>query len=448
MAEPDGRIWIDLRLMLDNFGKDADRAIAGLEAKMRPLNALMGRATGAGSATSGAAATDKQTASIVKQTSALKANKPAVLEDWRAKLHPPTISGIGFGLGKPGDEFSEGTSTRVNKGTGSQVRADDDVIAEQKRKFRQREYQAAAAASAARNQTLWKRGSPLTYSGPPPPVMQSPPTTLASMVTNLFTKTLTKPQAMFAGLTTAIAAIRVSIGLWSYALTLAIKPIKMLGEVALHAAENARRLYASSLQSGGLPIAFTQWRQSLAAVLGVGEQEVLQYGRAIAILNKDLQWSNKIIAQTNPTLTAMGWKWKILQQDMHALTASIGYELAPAMNVFTEVMHALIIDLSLAVRTLGDMKRVMDSVDPVHWLLKWLFPMQKAPAPVASMNRLAPSEMERAGLVLGNMGIQSPAVQTARNTAKTVSLLEKFLNSVSTQSAFNVYKKAFGAAMP
>jgi hypothetical protein len=116
--------------------------------------------------------------------------------------------------------------------------------------------------------------------------------------------------------------------------------------------------------------------------------------------------------------------------------------------VFAEAMHALIIDLSWAVRTLGDMKRVIDSTDPVQWVLKWLFPKHTAPAPVASMNRLAPSAMERAGLVLGNRGIQSPAVQTARNTAKTVSLLEKFLNSMSAQSAFNVYKKAFGAAMP
>ena len=68
--------------------------------------------------------------------------------------------------------------------------------------------------------------------------------------------------------------------------------------------ENARRLYARQLQSGAMPGGFVAMRGSLARVMGVGESEVYQYGRAVQYLSARLASATTIQTRVNRELTS------------------------------------------------------------------------------------------------------------------------------------------------
>ena len=284
-----------------------------------------------------------------------------------------------------------------------------------------------------------------SYSGPTPPKIGPQQDSIASMVSNFFNKGLTGPQSMLVKLTAGLAAFRVGIGLLSYAINMALIPIRAMMQMFLHAAEDARRLYASALQSGGLPVGFVAKRNALADILGVGAEDVWQYSQAIAMLNEDIKFSTSVIRQTNPTLTAMGWEWKILQQDMKAMWAQIAYDMTPAIHVFFNTMHAGITSLTWVAKQFA----YLSQFQLVRLGLKMFGQgASEAPPPTASASRLASSMFEKQGLVLGlTGGGNSPMAQTAKNTAKTASLLERMLDVLGTPPAQMPFKY-FGAQVP
>jgi hypothetical protein len=264
------------------------------------------------------------------------------------------------------------------------------------------------------------------------------------MVTNFFNKTLSKPQAAFAGLTAAVAGVRVAIGLWRYAITLAIKPIQMMVRAFLEAADAASRIYAKSLQTGGMPVGYVTKMGNLADIIGVSEHDVIQYGEAVRFLNSQIKTATRGITESIPSLTAMSWEWKVMKLNLHAAEMEIASQFAPVMNIFIQYLRFG----SENIAKLAHHLNLLSLIGIPKWvqnILKSVMP--NIPPPAVSAKRLEVSQWERQGLVLGNMGGGSHAAQTAKNTAKTVTVLEKMLQRVNANQP-NPYWKPVGAASP
>jgi hypothetical protein len=199
----------------------------------------------------------------------------------------------------------------------------------------------------------------------------------------------------------------------------AFKVLKKTLSEMIQTADAARRTYAKILQSGGMASGFIIQRQQLAEVLGVGENEVMQYGKAIANLNSRLQFSRSVLTETNPTLTEVGWQFKVLNQDMKALWAQLTYEAAPALTTFAMSLSGLVRGATM----------LLPIMMPVLTLLAKLMP--KAPSVPVSINRLPGSNWEKMGMVIGRVGAQDYTKKTSENTAKVVTLLEKFAHNYS-----------------
>ena len=459
MADGDARVYIELRALLDNFiGKDLPKASAALRKEFSGVTAKIGTDTSAKEA----AGTDKKTAAVNKHTNALRANKQAELERWRAANPGGVIPGnvIGFGetamvKGLPQGPISMGPMIVSNIAS-----AIPKALAQSAKAF-----QLAHPMYLAQGARQLMGMGPLQFPqqtmhmAPPWQLAQGaknlmgmgplfPPAnagnSIASLVSGWVNKTMSGPQTGIFKLTAGLAALRVGLGLASYALRLIVWPAEKLAKIFLEASDSARRLYASSLMSGGLPIKFTQYRQSLANVIGVGENDVLQFGSAIRTMSADLKYSNKVIADTNPTLTAMGWEWKILGQDMKALKAEIAYSVAPLIHILFNTMHAGLVDLIFMAKLFAN----QPMIKAFAWAMSKMGQgAPEAPAPVASARRYPTSAFERAGLVLSAYGAGGDAAkETAKNTAKTNSILAGGITIRNLPG--NGYNKIFGASTP
>jgi hypothetical protein len=148
----------------------------------------------------------------------------------------------------------------------------------------------------------------------------------------------------------------------------------------------------------------------------------MQYGTAIAYLNHSLEFSTRILTRTNPTLTAVSWQIKIMEQNMKALWATIANEVAPPMitlaNLFSDFAKS-------AAWAAQQMKNQL----PI-WYQLWDAAMRMkmgAPGVPVSINRLPSSSWEKMGLVLGQGGGNDYQKKTADATSKAVVILAKIL---------------------
>ncbi len=122
----------------------------------------------------------------------------------------------------------------------------------------------------------------------------------------------------------------------------AIKSLQKVFQELASAADTARKNYAKILQSGGMAGGFVIQRAQLAEIIGVSDQQVMQYGQAIAYLNEKLEFSHKIFTDTNQTLTALSWHFKILEQNTHAMWASLANDAAPAIHMLIDALDQFV----------------------------------------------------------------------------------------------------------
>lgn len=257
-------------------------------------------------------------------------------------------------------------------------------------------------------------------------------------------------------------------------------------EEAAKAADRARRTYASALQSG-FGVGMTVRREQLSNVLGVSEDQVWRYGAAISFLNGKLDWSGKILTETNPTLTALGWNVKIVEQNFAAMAAQITESAAPALNSFLDWLtkvaktaaevgsHSQTFQQNQSASTIEKMtefltqsrfKNQMGAIfdrqagkwdfqgngrnvtDSVQKTLEGQFsrfqaknPVSdlKAPPPTSFMNQLPAAAWERMGLVIGGGGGVNYGQQTANNTKKLVDILLPLMQGQNKNSAPSMY---------
>jgi hypothetical protein len=224
---------------------------------------------------------------------------------------------------------------------------------------------------------------------------------------------------------TALVAGAVAIGT-------AFVALKKIVDETAKAYENARQLYAKSLQSG-LGLKFTTQRSLIAQVMGVSETEVFRFGAQMAYLNPRLAQASKILAETAIPLTQVSWEFKILKTDLAATFASLANDAAPALLNFTKAVDGLLQMLNrhkTLLKNLGDLGATLLTGGQSQWL-KWFTHARVAnetgasmPGPSSWMKQLPASAWEHMGLGIAGGG-QNYQRETAKNTAKLVQILTR-----------------------
>jgi hypothetical protein len=383
-----GQVSVELRLALEQLRKDIKQAADMLKT---------GLSGGASDVAAGTAKAAKEMGELEKKTrkvtDALKDQKKAALDAWRASLPSPNVYGVG-GAAAPKTNYS-GYGPSMNPSQGPM-----------------------GAGGGLASGPMRQQGT-----GAPPVAfpVNAPPPVVAAQQSLL---------AIAAQAGAALAGVRVALGLFRYALQMAATPLRMVAE----AADQARRAYARQLQTG-LGGAYTIHRSTMADVLGVGENEVEAYGAAVDSLNKHLAWSISTLERTNSAATGVGWQFKILETDLKMLWQVITASVAPAIVMLTRSLSGFVRAIALLIE-----------FNPQLAILMSLLNSRRVgginvPEPVQSSNRMPASAWEKMGLVLGNGG-KNHAEKTAQNTSRMVKLLEtmsgKFETSgMSQEDAYN-----------
>jgi hypothetical protein len=139
-----------------------------------------------------------------------------------------------------------------------------------------------------------------------------------------------------------------------------LAPFRMFARMLKEAYENGKRLYAQSVQSG-MGIGMTQSRNSLASALGVSQNEIYQFGAAIAWIGDRFENSNRILAQTAPTLAAVSWAGAALEQSFKAVEAEIANEFAPVLVYLEDAIRLFVETISNSDMLPGIAKELADA---------------------------------------------------------------------------------------
>lgn len=301
----------------------------------------------------------------------------------------------------------------------------------------------------------------------------------------------------------AIAGVLTKMNPAVAAVTAGMTALRYAAAHTAEAFERARGIYAKSVSSG-FGVGQTVQRNMLAQAIGVSENDIYQYGAAIAQLNGKLAVAMRTITQTNGPLTAVAWDFSVLGENLKALWAKIAAAMAPAVDELVNLISAfaklnilsgnatvlgteigflidyftkLVAVISLipatfqlamtvildSVRSLADgiqnylastklgklmgvdhvqgqgFKDTKDAFSAYKDILKTIVTNPKMPdsgTPMAFMKQLPASNWEHMGLQIGAGGGQNYQQQTAANTKKTNAILDK-LHQAITANKFN-----------
>jgi len=269
-------------------------------------------------------------------------------------------------------------------------------------------------------------------------------------------------------ITAGLVSLRVGLGLISYAFRMVSAPLKVFARVIRSATEAASGYYAKALQSGGLPTGFIVKRSILAQVLGVSEDDVIQYGAAVNFVNKELESSINIQSNNIKLLTESSYKWKTVGQDMKAAASNIATIWKGVTDSMADSLHKLLAGYGKTSSAASELlmkekyavqwrkeqgketasglgnffkqmsnfwpgksdkvpnyetkrTQILDTFKDPEFLKNWEEFRDKmgAPDPVASAKRFPTSAWEKMGLVIGTGAGTNYSRDTAKNTAKT-----------------------------
>lgn len=233
---------------------------------------------------------------------------------------------------------------------------------------------------------------------------------------------------------------------------------------AIKSANEAAELYAKTLQSGGLPLGFVSWRSSLASILGVSEDEVLSFAKAVDGLGERVKESTDIIARNAPELAKTSWEMRMLKLEWQAFWSEFSKAMSPVLRQILRDISAFLKPITMAaelINTFSEAKRTAQDLwaDLLpeggikgfikEWITQSREELSKAPEPIAWSRRLPGSDWERKGLVLGGfgmaggVGIEEPSKQTANNTKQiaksvgTIVTILRFLSRFNPTSGFS-----------
>ena len=257
------------------------------------------------------------------------------------------------------------------------------------------------------------------------------------------------------------------------AVTASLKILSAAIQMTARSAEEARRYYSKTLQSG-FGTQLTIKRSLLANAIGVGENEVWQYGAAVGALNERFSHATKILSEANPVLTQLSWDASVLNADFQALKESLATSLAPAMEGFLEWLDKIAKRLGdfvdkgpkhpeMIPGTRENAKKQQDDLDAANkfaketlghgpgvnpfgkdrkeWnetVIKKFDELQKiqypdkaaAPSPVAYMKQLPASQWEHMGFIVGGSGTNYTR-DISKNTARAADFLSKLPKEIA-----------------
>lgn len=231
---------------------------------------------------------------------------------------------------------------------------------------------------------------------------------------------------------------------------------------AIKSANEAAELYAKTLQSGGLPLGFVSWRSSLASILGVSEDEVLSFAKAVDGLGERVNESTDIIARNAPELAKTSWEMRMLKLEWQAFWSEFSKAMSPVLRQILRDISAFLKPITMAAELINKLSEAKRNAQDLklqgyekladllpeggikgfikEWITQSREELSKAPEPIAWSRRLPGSDWERKGLVLGGfgmaggVGIEEPSKQTANNTkqiAKSVGTIVTILRFLS-----------------
>jgi len=226
---------------------------------------------------------------------------------------------------------------------------------------------------------------------------------------------------------------------------------------AIKSANEAAELYAKTLQSGGLPLGFVSWRSSLASILGVSEDEVLSFAKAVDGLGERVKESTDIIARNAPELAKTSWEMRMLKLEWQAFWSEFAAAMSPVLLQILRDISAFLKPITMAAELINKLSEAKRNAQDLklqgyekwadllpeggikgfikEWITQSREELSKAPEPIAWSRRLPGSDWERKGLVLGGfgmaggVGIEEPSKQTANNTKQIVTILRQFLQA-------------------
>jgi hypothetical protein len=179
----------------------------------------------------------------------------------------------------------------------------------------------------------------------------------------------------------------------------------------------AAKIYAKSLQSGGLSLAVTTKRSFLAEIIGVSEKEVYQFGKAVGYLNDKVAFSAQTMADSASKLTATSWKWKVAEKDWDALFAKIGSDTSKIPQELASGKSYIAKELAVFWDKFVGLDK---DVNKMFGLTGGLSGGESAPSPQAWAKQLPVGQFERMGLVVGGFGTQQSILKESRNYLKTI----------------------------
>ena len=467
MAAPDGTIAVELKLLMEAAFKQAREGAAAISKEFAKAGMVNPLSKVADETNKVAASEEKVTRAIKERTRATKA-----LTDQQQRLRD-----IASGKISP---TAAGMQIRDVSGSGTipLTQAEREEMGPAHRAGLGAPWSTSAGGGLATGTSSLTGSGGINFKALAPILSAVVGTGVGGPLGGAIAGVLTKMNPAVAAATAAMTALR-------YAAT----------KVA-DAFERAAGLYAKNLASGGLGQNYITRQSILASVIGVSEQQVMQYGNQIAILNEKLAMATRIISETQPTLTATAWNFRVLKENLAALWAKVAMALAPAINRLLELINAMIkLDIASGAVTLlskafgflienltrlaaitqvfsaalqllwttmidlikhpfgGNFQNTKDAFDAFKKILETAIAgsskfNDQAPAVGVNINRLPASSWERMGMVLGQGGGATNWNQkTAQNTTKLVSLTEKMFNALSGRDTFNSFNNP-NAAMP
>lgn len=197
---------------------------------------------------------------------------------------------------------------------------------------------------------------------------------------------------------------------------------------------DAAALYSKALRSGGLSISYTAGKANLSSVLGVSEEDVLNYAQAVQYIGPKISQATRLQVEYNSTMTATAWEMRAAQQNLKSVWTVLAGEAAPAIRVFASAVNELAASSASAVKSPYG-KTLLSVLFPTMALGASFGSLgQGAPALTANMSRTPASSWERMGLGMGYGSGNSLLIQNTRRTATGVenlkAVLEKLANLV------------------
>ena len=476
-------ISIELKLAIADAINQAKAAASAIS---KEFGAATTKGTTAATSSAATAGHDKETVAIQKKTKALT-EQQKVLEAWRkanaggiAPSQKITIASQTAGKGMTGNPFQ----AEVNAWKGSLATAAAELT-KAPALMNLPGYKGIGMAQRIINMkpALPNVAFPtLPHAPAAPKATALNGTLLRSLIGSVAGSSLAGPIGAGLGASAmgASGPFAIAIG----AATAGMKLLRHAIDEVVDAANRARTLYAKTMTSGGFAPGYVVRQNILAGILGVSEDQVMQYGRAIGFIGKRAEWAAKTTSDNMRLLTAEAWEAKIVAEDAKAAWSNLAVAVEPSMMKFYEWMDKIIKKAGSVVKEMsnegkneakyaafekwaekhgvaysGVHVRGQDDLlnmginkqgefGPTNKKILKLFEDEfnkissknLAPAIPTNINRMPSSAWEKMGMVLGMGGRTDHAAVTAKGVTTLVALTQKLVqqrNSINHDSFAN-----------